>query len=739
MSGFDDYLASASSSAPAAQAGQQPSFDAYLASAGAGAQGALRGAQATAQPTAAANRAAAITQALGTSPYAMDVANGALEAKNALDSHLSPDSWLRKAGDYIIGNGVDAAVAFNHHLQNLPLSVGQLAAHGAAAAGDAMGTNALDSLRNNLDTYAQNREQTYQAGIPTDLGSSLGAVTGEVAPLAMGGEVSIGAKLANAADRATAFAKGIPLAQKALSGALQGATYGAMNPITSDGSFASQKLGQMGMGAALGGTLPVLGSAASSAYGVAKPIINPNGVATDFLQNILGNQAPQVAQYLRSAPTYVPGSLPTSAQAAGVPQLVQAEKALANQFPDFKTALMDRAIANNTARTGAVQGIAGDAATMQALKDARRAAIDPYVQQSLTPGEHLAANRWAGAQDAFQNVLDNPARMPSTDFDAVKNAQKIVNQVRSGAMQEDDGLQALGELGDSVSTQKAQAAFQQASSAINRNMVDPSGVLRTIATIRNGPLGVNADRAAKLDALAQSIQNATNINGLTHTTMLDAVRQEASKILGNASDQSALAYAPARNSLVQAIDRVAPGYADYLANYATHSTPITDAAAATDLLGRAPTAMVNGQLAPQFTLSGYRAGLKQAMNGDYPLSPGTQQTLQNVQNDLSRETASNSVRMGGSDTAYNLASKPWLLSKMLGTLPFGVGPFIHSVANAGNARVGQAVSRLMLDPKAMAAELEKLRATNPGLLRMLAPSLRQGAVIMPPALPQNHP
>ncbi|NII75195.1 hypothetical protein FHW84_003793 [Dyella sp. SG562] len=66
--------------------------------------------------------------------------------------------------------------------------------------------------------------------------------------------------------------------------------------------------------------------------------------------------------------------------------------------------------------------------------------------------------------------------------------------------------------------------------------------------------------------------------------MLDAVRQEASKMLGNANGQGALAYGPARDSIVNAIERVAPGYRDYLATYAKASEPINTMEAVGGLL-----------------------------------------------------------------------------------------------------------------------------------------------------------
>lgn len=63
--------------------------------------------------------------------------------------------------------------------------------------------------------------------------------------------------------------------------------------------------------------------------------------------------------------------------------------------------------------------------------------------------------RWKGAVDAFDPLVNKPGRMSSNDFDALKEANAIAKKVRSGSMQEDDALEQLKELGDSVSSKRA--------------------------------------------------------------------------------------------------------------------------------------------------------------------------------------------------------------------------------------------------------------------------------------------
>jgi hypothetical protein len=105
----------------------------------------------------------------------------------------------------------------------------------------------------------------------------------------------------------------------------------------------------------------------------------------------------------------------------------------------------------------------------------------------------------------LQDAINKPSRMPSDDFSALKQANSIVNKVKSGDMQEDDAAEALKELQDSVSTKKAQNAFSGAFDAIGKNMVDPSSVLKSIVTTRNSSLGMNPTVNKALGAVQAQI------------------------------------------------------------------------------------------------------------------------------------------------------------------------------------------------------------------------------------------
>jgi len=102
--------------------------------------------------------------------------------------------------------------------------------------------------------------------------------------------------------------------------------------------------------------------------------------------------------------------------------------------------------------------------------------------------------------------------------------------------------------------------------------------------------------------------------------MLDAVRQEASKMLGNANGQGALAYGPARDSIVNAIERVAPGYRDYLATYAKASEPINTMEAVGGLLDPNAPGSLNASGDPQLALARVKQVLRQDDDAQYPMA-----------------------------------------------------------------------------------------------------------------------
>jgi hypothetical protein len=171
--------------------------------------------------------------------------------------------------------GNDMGDAFVHNIANLPVSIAQNLAHqyqgltnAAASTADPTGLGAkaagfVNRQVGNLDNAIQQREQNYQAEVPTNTASVIGAGIGQILPYAVGGEVA-------------AIPKAVTTLGKIGMGALTGGAVGALQPVTTGSgpdspSFAAEKAAQMGAGALTGGALPALAAIPRSLVGSATP------------------------------------------------------------------------------------------------------------------------------------------------------------------------------------------------------------------------------------------------------------------------------------------------------------------------------------------------------------------------------------------------------------------------------------------------------------------------------------
>lgn len=627
------------------------------------------------------------------------------------------------------GNIQEGAMAAAHHLANLPLGMAQLFGHGLGAGADALlpadssVRQAIDTTNANMDANMAHREQQYQQTVPNSAASYAGAVMGEVAPFVLDAPVKGLQAIGDAAkvlpDASGWLGAASRFGNRVLSGAAQGTTVAAAQPVNNAAapqaprtlsslitenanpapqgpSYWDAKLGQVGTGAALGGAIPVATGAIGATYGGVKNalanVFTPEAVAANNLGRTL-QATPDTLNALTNFSNPVPGVSPTTAQVLGGPRAVMVEKAAANN-PAFKEKLVENQNANNAARLSVLQQMAGTDESLQAARDARTAATQPFIDANLSPA--TPAIRWGNAQAPIQDVLNNPSRMPAQDFAAVQQANKVVQAVKSGAMQEDDGVQALNELGQSVSTQKAQSAFQQASAAINQNMIDPGAILKSIATTRNASsLGQNPTVQKALTQIEGQIKGAQNINGLVPANVMDGIRQNVSRILQANHDPNALigsqeeaGIAPVKQQITNTLNKNVHGFMDYLAAYAKHSQPINDMQLARGILAPSDAGALNSGGDGVLTLNQVNRGLRASGNARYGLSPQAQAQVEGLQKSLQNESISNSIRSPGSDTNYNAQAQGWLGRQMLGNNLQGTGPGARGLASTLGGAIG---------------------------------------------------
>jgi hypothetical protein len=136
-----------------------------------------------------------------------------------------------------------------------------------------------------------------------------------------------------------------------------------------------------GMGAtygAIGGALfPVVAAAAKGTKALIEPLTKAGQerIAARVLQQFGGSSIPGA-----NAQQFVPGSIPTTAEAVGNEGLSTLTQAMRNQSPEFANELADRTASNRAARVAAVRGVAKDDVAMDAASRTRESVAGPLYE-----------------------------------------------------------------------------------------------------------------------------------------------------------------------------------------------------------------------------------------------------------------------------------------------------------------------------------------------------------------------
>lgn len=189
----------------------------------------------------------------------------------------------------------------------------------------------------------------------------------------------------------------IPGANTAAGAAAIGGVAGALAPSESTGETIKNTV----FGAAIGPAAIMAGRGIGAAYNGGKALMEPftksgqEAIAARTLQRFATNPE-RAAASLRGASELVPGSRPTMAQVAQDPGLAQLERTLANN-PQSGAQLAEMYAAQRSARSSALNSIAGTESYYRGIKDGRRIfaaedygramaeGIDPAMAKSMAP------------------------------------------------------------------------------------------------------------------------------------------------------------------------------------------------------------------------------------------------------------------------------------------------------------------------------------------------------------------
>jgi hypothetical protein len=202
----------------------------------------------------------------------------------------------------------------------------------------------------------------------------------------------------------------VPGAATITGGALIGAGAGMLQPSTSTG----ETLTNIGLGGVAGAAVPAAIAGFRTLRAAAEPFYEGgrNAIVGRALNRAAGADAPAVAGRLREASTpfvgpslpgaqrtvmgeFVPGSLPTVGQAAGNPGIAALERAATASNPEVTNAISQMMQAQNAARVGVLDDMAGRTSGARDFFDAARTATANQLygqarqqgipQASLTP------------------------------------------------------------------------------------------------------------------------------------------------------------------------------------------------------------------------------------------------------------------------------------------------------------------------------------------------------------------
>lgn len=192
-----------------------------------------------------------------------------------------------------------------------------------------------------------------------------------------------------------------------------GATYGAMEPTGAGDNRAVN----MAKDAALFALAPVAGAALKTGKALVQPLYQGGreAIVGQTLNRFAGSD-PALVERLANPQTFVPGSVPTTADASGNAALAMLENGAATRDPLVKQAFATRLQGNNAARAEALKSIAGDEAKRQFFEDARNATAQELYNRAFA--ETPENSPWIKGQ--VTALMQRPAFV-----DALKQAQEI--------------------------------------------------------------------------------------------------------------------------------------------------------------------------------------------------------------------------------------------------------------------------------------------------------------------------
>lgn len=508
----------------------------------------------------------------------------------------------------------------------------------------------------------------------------------------------------------------IPGAATIRGGAAIGAGTGLIQPSTSTNETVQNTLLGFGSGAAV----PAAVRGVQTARAAAEPFYEAGqrAIVGRALNRAAGQDAPAVAARLNEAAApfvgpsrgaarttmgeFVPGSVPTVGQAAGNPGIAALERAATAGNPEVTNAVAQTMQAQNAARVGVLERLAGTDAERAAALKARGDAADPLYE---------AAKGTTYTVDAqLQELLKRPS------------VQQAVARARQIAEEESRRFEFPAAAGHVHGAPKAAPAAA--------GIVDEAGNVLVDLSAKKGPQQVTGttlqDLKMGLDALLKD--PTTGIAG-----------KEAANIQKT------------RAALIKWMEEAGPDFKAARTTFSAKSQPLNEMDVAGALRDRAVSPLTGNLQPASYARALTDEGLPARATG-FPaasyansVSPAGQNQLNSLLLDVQRANAAQTVGRGvGSDTVQKLAYSNILDQAGVPTIVRALAPaqVVGNIgARAADAAYGRAnrelsarLAEVMLDP-AQAAQL--MMSASPAVqneLLRLAARAGSGVALSAPAL-----
>jgi hypothetical protein len=426
--------------------------------------------------------------------------------------------------------------------------------------------------------------------------------------------------------------------------------------------------------AMIGGLLPVgfgaAGKAAALGTGLIKPLTGKGQgqIVGDILRQYSHDPDAALAALRQYTGPMVPGSVPITSAAAGdvgLSGLTRTMQAANNQVANE---IAMRGTAQNAARAGLLESMAGTPAQMEAAKEARRVASAALREKALADAGSIESGKVLGALDQF---IADPNNAGATARAALERVRKQVADVAGDTGRID-----------------ARALYE---------------IRKDIGLAMQG----------KLQGDAGNLRHAKGV--------LDQVQSRFDDLIGGAIPETTEVALPGQ---ARALDP----WRQYLANYAEHSKPINQMEQLQEVLRRVQTGTTDMQGNAVISAAKLNNLLKNDAGGlSKLLTPEQMANLRAVQADLNAgRLGLEAGRPVGSNTAQNI-TQAWLLNRVLGK--YGENPAISAamaaklnpinwVYNGANEQITDQLGQALLNPELARTLMEQAtkRAAPRGLL-----------------------